>query len=155
MKVLLLENVRSLGVAGDLVDVRGGFARNYLFIKKKAARFTKKNKEDIERRKDIIRKRSIESKRLDLQNSKAIDQQTLIMYKKCVEDGILYGSVTDKDVVDILYSKFDISINTTNVIISDKIKKVGVHTITIKFSDEIKSRLHLNVVSDTKRNKKE
>jgi len=155
MKVLLLENVRSLGVAGDLVDVRGGFARNYLFTTKKAARFTKKNKEDIERRKDIIRKCSIESKRLDLQNSKAIDQQTLIMYKKCVEDGILYGSVTDKDVVDIIYSKFDISINTTNVIISDKIKKVGVHTITIKFSDEIKSTLHLNVISDTKRNKKE
>ena len=145
MKVLLLEKIKKLGNVGDLVVVNSGFARNYLFLRKKALRLTNDNEEKFKRERAIIEQVNEEKKSLALQNSKIIEGKTLIIIRQSGEDGRLYGSVNKKDIVKALNTEFKIICDTEHIILKDKIKKVGFFRLTANFYPEIESNFNLNI----------
>lgn len=145
MKVLLLEKIKRLGNVGDLVVVSSGFARNYLFLRKKALRLTNENEEKFKREKAKIEQVNEEKKSLALQNSKIIEGKTLIIIRQSGEDGRLYGSVNKKDIVKALNTEFNITCDTEHIILKDKIKKSGFFRLTANFYPEIESNFNVNI----------
>jgi len=145
MKVLLLEKIKKLGNIGDLVDVKDGYARNYLFTRKKALRFTKENEERFEAEKEIIEKANAEKNKLAAKDSKKISGKTLVFIRQAGDDGKLYGSVTNKDIANILKSEFSVEVSVENIIINEKIKEIGFHDIIVELHAEVDAKFRLIV----------
>jgi large subunit ribosomal protein L9 len=145
MKVLLLEKIKKLGNIGDLVVVKDGYARNYLFTRKKALRFTKENQERFEVEKEIIEKANAEKNKLAAKDSKKISGKTLVFIRQAGDDGKLYGSVTNKDIASTLKSEFSVGISVENIIINEKIKEIGFHDIVVELHAEVDAKLRLIV----------
>jgi large subunit ribosomal protein L9 len=145
MKVLLLEKIKKLGNIGDLVDVKDGYARNYLFMRKKALRFTKENEERFEAEKEIIEKANAEKNKLAAKDSKKISGKTLVFIRQAGDDGKLYGSVTNKDIANILKLEFSVEVSVENIIINEKIKEIGFHDIIVELHAEVDAKFRLIV----------
>ena len=144
MKVILTSNIKKLGKIGDLVNVKNGFARNYLFPQKKALRENKKNleyfkkiKEEIEK-KELIKKQSIEN----ILNK--LDEIKISFTREADENNQLYGSVSTKDIQNILLEN-DIKINIDDIIINNPIKSIGKHNIIINPYEDLSKEIVLFV----------
>ncbi len=130
MKVILTTNIKKLGKIGDLVNVKDGFARNYLFPNKMALRENKKNLEYYERIKDDMN----EKEKVKLDNAKKlindISKIKIIFKKEADEKDQLYGSISKKEIIDFLESN-NIKVKSDDLIIKDPIKSLGNHEIEI------------------------
>jgi len=145
MKVLLLEKIKRLGNIGDLVDVKDGYARNYLFTRKKALRFTKENQEKFEAEKEIIEKANAKKSELATKSSKLLDGKTLVVIRQAGDDGKLYGSVNNKDITNILKSEFQVEVSLESIVLGEKIKEIGFHDITVELHAEVDAKMRLVV----------
>ena len=130
MKVILTTNIKKLGKIGDLVNVKDGFARNYLFPNKMALRENKKNLEYYEKIKDDMNK----NEKVKLENAKKlindISKIKIIFKKEADEKDQLYGSISKKEIIDFLESN-NIKVKSDDLIIKDPIKSLGNHEIEI------------------------
>ena len=130
MKVILTTNIKKLGKIGDLVNVKDGFARNFLFPNNMALRNNKKNMSYYEN----IKEKMAEKEAVKLQESKELIQQLSkikIAFKRESDDkNQLYGSITKKDILDFL-SENSIKIKSDDLIIRNPIKSLGEHEIEI------------------------
>jgi len=130
MKVILTTNIKKLGKIGDLVNVKDGFARNFLFPNNMALRNNKKNMSYYEN----IKEKMAEKEAVKLQESKELIQQIAkikIVFKRESDDkNQLYGSITKKDILDFL-SENNIKIKSDDLIIRNPIKSLGEHEIEI------------------------
>ena len=130
MKVILTTNIKKLGKIGDLVNVKDGFARNFLFPNNMALRNNKKNMSYYEN----IKEKMAEKEAVKLQESKELIQQISkikIVFKRESDDkNQLYGSITKKDILDFL-SENNIKIKSDDLIIRNPIKSLGEHEIEI------------------------
>tara|TARA_B100001113_G_C20822565_1_gene497421 strand:+ start:67 stop:510 length:444 start_codon:yes stop_codon:yes gene_type:complete len=130
MKVILTTNIKKLGKMGDLVTVKDGFARNFLFPNKMALRENKKNMEYYEKIKNEIKDKELikqdEAKKLisDISNLK------IIFKKEADEKKQLYGSISKKEILDFLDAN-NIKVKSDDLIIRDSIKSLGEHEIEI------------------------
>ena len=149
MKVLLLEKIKKLGNIGDLVDVKDGYARNYLLIRKKVLRFTKENEENFKSKKDTIEKLYEEKRLSSIDNADLISGKTLVFIRQAGDDGKLYGSITHKDIINTLSSEFQIHLPVESIIINERIKTIGFHSIAIEMHAEVDSTLRI-IVSRSK-----
>jgi len=146
MKVLLLEKVKNLGSMGDLVNVKGGFARNYLFVKKKALRFNKENQEVFQNQKKLIEEANNDRKKLASENSSLLLRKTVTIIRQAGDDGQLYGSVNNKDIANSLALQFKIEVLTENLVLDKKIKEVGLYNVRAYLHPEIEAvRFNVNV----------
>ena len=145
MEVILLEKIKKLGNIGELVTVKDGYARNYLFTKSKALRATKENKGNFQAQKDLIRKNNVEKKEIALQNSKKINDRAFPVIRQAGDDGRLYGSVTNKDISNILKSNFNIDIPVENIILRNKIKDTGFHNINVELHADVEAKIRIIV----------
>ena len=130
MIVILTTNIKKLGKIGDLVNVKDGFARNYLFPNKMALRKNKKNLEHYENIKDEMNKN--EKIKLDNANKliNDISNIKIIFKKEADEKDQLYGSISKKEIIDFLESN-NIKVKSDDLIIRDPIKSIGKHEIEI------------------------
>jgi len=147
MEVILKEDVKNLGKAGEIVRVSEGYARNFLFPNNKAAPATEKN---IKRIKEefIKRKQNIEiekNKAEELANK--INGLEIVIKQRASEDGILYGSVSQTEIIKEL-RKLGYDFEKSNIILTEHIKKVGIYDIIIKLSGDIETRIKIKVISD-------
>ena len=130
MIVILTTNIKKLGKIGDLVNVKDGFARNYLFPNKMALRKNKKNLEHYENIKDEMNK----NEKIKLDNAKKlindISNIKIIFKKEADEKDQLYGSISKKEIIDFLESN-NIKVKSDDLIIRDPIKSIGKHEIEI------------------------
>ena len=148
MKIILLESIGKLGKEGDVVDVAGGYARNYLIPKKKALSYSKGNLkrfEEIKRLKDIQYRHSKEEAEKLAEKLNAISVTSVV---KAGENEKLYGSVTTGDIAELL-KKEGYEIDKRKIVIEEPIKKLGVYTIPIKLHPEVQASIKLWVVSET------
>jgi large subunit ribosomal protein L9 len=145
MKVILTANIKKLGKVGDLVNVKDGFARNYLFPQNIALRENKKNIEYFEKlRGEIAAKEKIA--RENAKNIlKKLDNIKIVFQKEADEKNQLYGSVSAKEIHSFLLEK-DIKINIDDIQINEPIKSIGEHTISISPYDDLSK--HLNIFVD-------
>ena len=130
MKVILTTNIKKLGKIGDLVNVKDGFARNFLFPNKMALRNTKKNLAYYENIKDEM----IAKEKDKLNDAKKIIDQIsklkIIFKKESDEKDQLYGSISKKEIIDFLNEK-NIKVKSDDLIIKQPIKSLGEHEIEI------------------------
>jgi large subunit ribosomal protein L9 len=144
MQVILLERVENLGVIGDVVKVRSGFARNYLLPQHKALRATDENKKVFEARRAEIEARNAEAREKSEKDSKKIDGKTYVLIRQAGEAGQLYGSVSARDIADSIAAK-GASVPRNAVVLDKPIKTIGMHPVRVRLHPEVTSNITVNV----------
>ena len=152
MKVILLENIRKIGTIGEIIDVKRGFARNYLISKKKALFASKKNVEEVEKIKKELSKKDTERKIEAKEISEKINNKTYNVEKLSTENKELYGSVKPTEISKIIYKKEKININSSVIQPAKEIKTIGKHKVKINLHTEIQAIIFINVSSEEKSN---
>ena len=144
MKVILKEDVQNLGQQGDVVEVKPGYARNYLMPQKLAILFTKQQKKSIEQA-QIVEKRKLEREKNQLESVlKQVEDLNLSLKMQSEEDDKLFGSVTKLDIVKLLEEN-GITIDKKYIDLSSPIKTLGEHKVNIVFTKEMSASFTLTV----------
>jgi len=145
MKIFLLKDVEKLGIAGEVLKVKDGFADNYLIPRKLAIKITPANEDFYKKREKIVeRHKEVVASKTSMLAEK-IKSLQLKLKTKTHDDGKLYGSVSPADIVELLAEK-GISIAKNQVEFGKSIKATGTYKITIKLSSKLKPELTLKVV---------
>ena len=144
MKVILKEDVQNLGQQGDVVEVKSGYARNYLMPQKLAILFTKQQKKSIDEA-QRVEERKLEREKGQLESVlKQVEDLSLSLKMQSEEDSKLFGSVTKLDIVKLLEEN-GITIDKKYVDLSSPIKTLGEHKVNIVFTKEMSARFTLTV----------
>jgi large subunit ribosomal protein L9 len=146
MEIIILESLNKLGKAGDVVNVKDGFARNFLIPQKKAIVANKKNKSDLEKKMSEIEKNN-QIKVKEAQDVKSkIEGKTIKIEMESNEEGNLYGAVTQKSIVESILGSMSIKLSTDSVILTP-IKALGMHEIKIHLYDEVYANINLEIIN--------
>ena len=144
MKIVLLERVKKLGQMGDIVDVKSGYARNFLLPFHKALRATEQNIQYYEKQKSILEAKNIENIK-EAESLKAkINGISFTLIRSASDAGALYGSVSAKDLVDVV-SENGIVIAKNQINLEKPIKELGIYKIIVSLHPEISSEIIINV----------
>jgi len=144
MKVILKEDVQNLGQQGDVVEVKSGYARNYLMPQKLAILFTKQQKKSIEEA-QRVEERKLEREKDQLESVlKQVEDLNLSLKMQSEEDSKLFGSVTKLDIVKLLEEN-GVTIDKKYVDLSSPIKTLGEHKVNIMFTKEMSASFTLTV----------
>ena len=130
MKVILTTNIKKLGSIGDEVNVKDGYARNFLFPNKMALRFNKKNIKYYENIKDEMKKNEEIKLNEAKELIKKISKLKINFNKEADEKQQLYGSISKKEIIEY-FNKNDIKVKSDDLIIKEQIKSIGEHKIVI------------------------
>jgi len=147
MKVILLENLRKIGSIGEIIDVKRGFARNYLISNKKALYASKENIAEVEKLKSELSTKDTERKKEAQKISEKISGKEYEVKKLSTENKELYGSVKPTEIAKLLkeIDKFDIKPSMIQPI--TEIKSIGKFKVKIILHSEIDSEITINVVT--------
>ncbi len=145
MKVILLQDVKSQGKKGDLINVSDGYAKNYLFPRHLAKEADAQVYTELKNKADAIAFRDAEERKNALELKKKLDETTLVFHTTGGADGRLYGAVTSKDISDKLAKEHGIEVDKKKITISSTIKTVGSFQVDIKLYHEISSILKVVV----------
>ena len=147
MKVILLENVRKIGSIGEIIDVKRGFARNFLISKKKALFASKENIKEVEKIKQELGKKDEERKKeAKLINEKIKNKQYEIK-KLSTENNELYGSVKPTEISKVLEEVEQVKINPSLIQPSKEIKSLGDFDVLINLHSEVQTQIVIKTVS--------
>ncbi|WP_323770024.1 50S ribosomal protein L9 [Antarctobacter sp.] len=144
MQVILLERVAKLGQMGDVVDVKPGFARNYLLLQGKALTASKENIAQFEVQKAQLEARNLETKTEAEALASRLDGQQFVVIRQASDGGNLYGSVTTRDAADVATAE-GFSIDRKQVLIRTPIKELGLHEVEVHLHPEVMVVILLNV----------
>lgn len=145
MKIILLKDVKGLGKEGDLVDVKDGYARNYLFPKKLAIEATPANLNKWKKKKKEMEAKEKEEYENALKLKEKIESIDLKLKGKAGEGGKLFGSITSKDISDALKIQHNIDIDKKKIELEDNIKTLGTTEVEIKIYPEVSAKLRVKV----------
>jgi large subunit ribosomal protein L9 len=145
MKVILLQDVKSLGKAGDIVNASDGYARNMLFPKKLAKEATAGNIKALETKKAAEAAHQAELKAEALEIKKALEKEVINLKSKGGEGGRLFGAVTNVDIAEAIKAQKDIDIDKKKIHIPSPIKTVGDHKADIKLFTDVNVSVKINV----------
>ena len=148
MKVILLENVRKVGSIGEIIDVKRGFARNYLISKKKALFASKENIKEVDKiKQELSTKDQIKKKEAKIIQEK-LQNKEFEVKKLSTENKELYGSVKPTEIAKILAEKEKIEINPSMIQPVKEIKSLGTFKVILNLHSEIQSEISIKVVSE-------
>ena len=148
MKVILLENVRKVGSIGDVIDVKRGFARNFLISKKKALFASKENIKEVEKIKIDLSKKDLEKKKEAKSTHEKLQNKEYTVKKLATENKELYGSVKPTEIAKILNENEKIEINPSLIQPVKEIKSIGTFKVVLNLHPEIQSEITIKVVSE-------
>lgn len=144
LKVVLLRRVAKLGNIGDVVNVKPGFARNYLLPKKFALRATKENLQYFEEQRAKIEADNLETKKSAEKVAEKINGMSVILIRQASEKGQLYGSVTNRDIAaSISAAGYQVSAGQINL--NTPIKLLGLYNVDVELHPEVSVNIQLNV----------
>ena len=146
MKIILLENVRKVGSIGDVIDVKRGFARNYLISKKKALFASKENIKEVSKIKSDLSKKDQEKKKEAKSISEKIQKKEYQVKKLATENNELYGSVKPTEIAKILNNVEKIEINPSLIQPVKEIKSLGEFKVIINLHSEIQEKIIVKVL---------
>ncbi|MBO6719291.1 MAG: 50S ribosomal protein L9 [Rhizobiaceae bacterium] len=148
MQVILLERVARLGQMGEEVKVKDGFARNYLLPKGKALRANDANRKKFEGQRSQLEARNLERKSEAQQIADKLDGKTFVVVRAAGETGQLYGSVSTRDISEILTAE-GFSVGRNQVELNQPIKSIGLTNIAIALHPEVEVTITLNIARST------
>ncbi len=144
MKVILLERVERLGGLGDVVNVRDGFARNFLLPMSKALRATESNLKVFEAQKSEIESRNAAARAGASRAAERLDGKSYVLIRQAGDTGQLYGSVTARDVADAINAEGG-KIERSMVVLDKPIKALGLHQVKLRLHAEVATSVTINV----------
>ena len=144
MDVILLERVEKLGAIGDVVSVKNGFARNYLLPNKKALRANEANKKVFEANKATIVAENAARRDEAQAASKGVDGKTLTLIRQASNTGQLYGSVSARDLADLL-GEDGTKVSRNQIVLDKPIKAIGLNVVKIQLHPEVAVTIKVNV----------
>ena len=144
MEVILLERIERLGQMGDVVNVKNGFARNYLLPKGKAMRATKANRERFEQQRVELETRNIERRQEAEAAAAKMQGVKIVLVRQASDTGQLYGSVTARDVAESL-GEAGYRVARPQVTLDRPIKSLGIHPVRIVLHPEVSVTVDCNV----------
>ena len=148
MKVILLENVGKIGSIGEIIDVKRGFARNFLIAKKKALFASKENIKEVEKIKNDLNKKDLEKKNQAKLIDEKIKNKEYIIKKLSTENKELYGSVKPTEISKILKEIDNIEINPSMIQPIKEIKMLGSFKVNLNLHSEIQSNINIKVIAE-------
>ena len=142
MEIILLERVEKLGAMGDVVNVKPGFARNFLLPQEKALRATKANLARFEAEREYLEQRNAENREKAVDAGKGVDGSKVIVIRNAGDTGQLYGSVSARDIAESLEDK---GVKRNMVILEQPIKALGIHDVKVRLHPEVTVSVTVNV----------
>ena len=144
MQVILLQRVAKLGQMGDVVDVKSGYARNFLLPQKKALSASKENVASFEAQKVHLEAQNLETRKEAEAMGGKLDGQKFVIIRQASDGGNLYGSVTPRDASEAA-AESGFTIDRKQIVIRLPIKELGVHDIHVVLHPEVDVTIQLNV----------
>ena len=147
MKVILLENVKRIGSIGEVIDVKRGFARNFLIANKKALYASKENIKEVEKIKAELSKKDNEKKKEASQIAEKINNKEYSVKKLSTENKELYGSVKPTEISKLIQEENKIDIKPSMIQPVEEIKALGKFKVKISLHSEVDAEIIINVSS--------
>ena len=147
MKVILLENIRKIGSIGEIIDVKRGFARNYLIAQKKALFASKENVKEVEKIKTELSKKDQDKKNQAREISEKIKNKEFEIKKLSTENKELYGSVKPTEISKLLQEKESITVNPSLIQPAKEIKSLGTYNVVLNLHSEIQTEIKIKVIA--------
>jgi len=145
MKVILLENIRKIGSIGDVIDVKRGFARNFLISTKKALYASKENIKEVEKIRKELNKNDQEKKKNAKNIYEKINNKSFTTKKLSTENNELYGSVKPTEISKLILEKEKIEIKPSMIQLMKEIKSIGNFKVKIDLHSEIQAEINIKV----------
>tara|TARA_B100000925_G_scaffold82493_1_gene58704 strand:- start:580 stop:1038 length:459 start_codon:yes stop_codon:yes gene_type:complete len=146
MKVILLENVRKIGSIGEIIDVKRGFARNFLISKKKALFASKENIKEVEKIKQDLNKKDQDKKKEAKSIQEKIQNKIFEIKKLSTENKELYGSVKPTEISKLIAEIEKVEINPSNIQPAKEIKSLGEYKVEINLHSEVQTQITIKVI---------
>ena len=147
MKVILLENVKRIGSIGEVIDVKRGFARNFLIANKKALYASKENIKEVEKIKADLSKKDNERKQEATNIAEQINNKEYSVQKLSTENNELYGSVKPTEISKIILENDKIEIKPSMIQLTNDIKSLGEFKVLINLHSEVQVQIKIKVVA--------
>jgi large subunit ribosomal protein L9 len=147
MKVILLENLRRIGSIGEVIDVKRGFARNYLISNRKALYASKENIAEVEKIKTELGKKDADKKKEAKKISEQINNKEFAIKKLSTENKELYGSVKPTEISKLIQENEKLDIKPSMIQPLTEIKSLGKFKVKIILHSEIESEITINVIT--------
>ena len=147
MKVILLENVKRIGSIGEVIDVKRGFARNFLIANKKALYASKENIKEVEKIKSDLSKKDNEKKLEAQKISEQINNKEYVVKKLSTENNELYGSVKPTEIAKLIQDTNKIDIKPSMIQPVQEIKSLGKHKVKISLHSSVDAEITIDVQS--------
>ena len=147
MKVILLENIKRIGMIGEIIDVKRGYARNFLIANKKALYASKENIAQVDKIKSELSKKDNEKKQEAKKIAESLNKKEFDIQKLCTETKELYGSVKPTEISKLLEEKNKIEIKPSMIQPVNEIKSLGKFKVKISLHSEVEAEITINVQS--------
>ena len=147
MKIILLENVRKVGSIGEVIDVKRGYARNYLIAQKKALFASKENIKEVEKLKNELSKKDQDKKNFAKEIDEKLKDKEFLIKKLSTENRELYGSVKPTEISKILKDSENLDVNPSMIQPAKEIKALGTYEVFLNLHSEIQSQIKIKVVA--------
>ena len=147
MKIILLENLRKIGSIGDIINVKRGFARNYLIAKKKALYASKENIKEVEKIKSDLGEKDLKKKKEAKEIFEKINNKIFSIKKLSTENNELYGSVKPTEISKIILETVKLDIKPSLIQLKNEIKALGVFKVKINLHSEVQAEISIKVVA--------
>ena len=145
MQIILLENIKNLGNIGDVLNVKRGYARNYLIKNNKALYASEKNINEVNKKKEELNKKDLEVKKNAKKLFNLLNNKTFKVKKLVTENNELYGSVKPTEISKIIFEKENIKIKPSQMDLETGIKTVGMFKVNINLHAEIQVNILIQV----------
>ena len=147
MKIILLENLRKIGSIGDIINVKRGYARNYLIAKKKALYASKENIKEVEKIKLDLGKKDLEKKKEAKNIFEKINGKTFSIDKLSTENNELYGSVKPTEISKIILESAKLELKPSMIQLENEIKALGDFKVKINLHSEVQAIISIKVTA--------
>ncbi|WP_440937583.1 50S ribosomal protein L9 [Candidatus Pelagibacter sp.] len=148
MKVILLENIKRIGAIGEIIEVKRGFARNYLIANKKALYASKENVTEVEKIKSALSKKDNEKKQEAKSVAEKLENKELNIKKLSTENKELYGSVKPTEISKLIFEETKLEIKPSLIQPLQEIKSLGKFKVKIFLHSEVETEIVVNVISE-------
>lgn len=148
VKVILMKSVKKIGEAGDIVDVADGYGRNYLLPKGLAVEATEGNLKRAKEEKQEETKKKEKEKEAAQKIANLLKQAKFTITTKAGENGKLFGSITSKDIADIVKKEKEIVIDKRKIGLPEPIRELGNHIVKVKIHPEVEAQITVTVKAE-------
>ena len=145
MKVILLENLKKIGSIGEIIEVKRGFARNFLIANKKALYASKENIKQVDKIKKDLNKKDLEKKKIAKDISEKINKKEYLFKKHSTENNELYGSVKPTEISKTISELEKLDIKPSMIQLIKEIKSLGDFKVKINLHSEVQAEINIKV----------